>query len=166
MRYLLAAINAKYIHSNLGIYSLRRYAMERLGLGQKDEQGAAVGMEMVSEAAEGANRTKTVSEIQIDLGEYTINHQMDQILQDIYRRKPDVVGFSCYIWNWKLIREILMELPKILPDTEIWLGGPEVTYDGPGLLREFPQVTGIMVGEGEVTFREVLDHYVREAEST
>ena len=74
MRYLLAAINAKYIHSNLGIYSLRRYAMERLGLGQKDEQGAAVGMEMVSEAAEGANRTKTVSEIQIDLGEYTINH--------------------------------------------------------------------------------------------
>ena len=85
MRYLLAAINAKYIHSNLGIYSLRRYAMERLGLGQKDEQGAAVGMEMVSEAAEGANRTKTVSEIQIDLGEYTINHQMDQILQDIYR---------------------------------------------------------------------------------
>ena len=72
MRYLLAAINAKYIHSNLGIYSLRRYAMERLGLGQKDEQGAAVGMEMVSEAAEGANRTKTVSEIQIDLGEYTI----------------------------------------------------------------------------------------------
>ena len=99
MRYLLAAINAKYIHSNLGIYSLRRYAMERLGLGQKDEQGAAVGMEMVSEAAEGENRTKTVSEIQIDLGEYTINHQMDQILQDIYRRKPDVVGFSCYIWN-------------------------------------------------------------------
>ena len=97
MRYLLAAINAKYIHSNLGIYSLRRYAMERLGLGQKDEQGAAVGMEMVSEAAKGANRTKTVSEIQIDLGEYTINHQMDQILQDIYRRKPDVVGFSCYI---------------------------------------------------------------------
>ena len=71
MRYLLAAINAKYIHSNLGIYSLRRYAMERLGLGQKDEQGAAVGMEMVSEAAEGENRTKTVSEIQIDLGEYT-----------------------------------------------------------------------------------------------
>ena len=97
MRYLLAAINAKYIHSNLGIYSLRRYAMERLGLGQKDEQGAAVGMEMVSEAAEGANRTKTVSEIQIDLGEYTINHQMDQILQDIYRRKPHVVGFSCYM---------------------------------------------------------------------
>ena len=59
-----------------------------------------------------------------------------------------------------------MELPKILPDTEIWLGGPEVTYDGPGLLREFPQVTGIMVGEGEVTFREVLEQYVREADRT
>ena len=90
MRYLLAAINAKYIHSNLGIYSLRRYAMERLGLGQKDEQGAAVGMEMVSEAAEGENRTKTVSEIQIDLGEYTINHQMDQMWWDF----PVISGIS------------------------------------------------------------------------
>lgn len=112
MRYLLAAINAKYIHSNLGIYSLRRYAMERLGLGQKDEQGAAVGMEMVSEAAKGANRTKTVSEIQIDLGEYTINHQMDQILQDIYRRKPDVVGFSCYIWNIVYVKELIHDLKR------------------------------------------------------
>lgn len=136
MRYLLAAINAKYIHSNLGIYSLRRYAMERLGLGQKDEQGAAVGMEMVSEAAEGANRTKTVSEIQIDLGEYTINHQMDQILQDIYRRKPDVVGFSCYIWNIVYVKELVHDLKKVLPQVRIWMGGPEASYDAVHLMDE------------------------------
>ena len=149
MRYLLAAINAKYIHSNLGIYSLRRYAMERLGLGQKDEQGAAVGMEMVSEAAEGANRTKTVSEIQIDLGEYTINHQMDQILQDIYRRKPDVVGFSCYIWNIVYVKELIHDLKKVLPQVRIWLGGPEASYDAVHLMDELPEVELIMQGEGE-----------------
>ena len=150
MRYLLAAINAKYIHSNLGIYSLRRYAMERLGLGQKDEQ------EMVSEAAEGANRTKTVSEIQIDLGEYTINHQMDQILQDIYRRKPDVVGFSCYIWNISYVKVILADIKKVLPDVKIWAGGPEVSYHGEAFLKEEPAVDLVMMGEGEITFAHFL----------
>lgn len=153
MRYLLAAINAKYIHSNLGIYSLRRYAMERLGLGQKDEQGAAVGMEMVSEAAEGANRTKTVSEIQIDLGEYTINHQMDQILQDIYRRKPHVVGFSCYIWNIVYVKELIHDLKKVLPQVRIWMGGPEASYDAVHLMDELPEVELIMQGEGERPLR-------------
>ena len=157
MRYLLAAINAKYIHSNLGIYSLRRYAMERLGLGQKDEQGAAVGMEMVSEAAEGENRTKTVSEIQIDLGEYTINHQMDQILQDIYRRKPDVVGFSCYIWNIVYVKELIHDLKKVLPQVRIWMGGPEASYDAVHLMDELPEVELIMQGEGEETFTRLVE---------
>ena len=157
MRYLLAAINAKYIHSNLGIYSLRRYAMERLGLGQKDEQGAAVGMEMVSEAAEGANRTKTVSEIQIDLGEYTINHQMDQILQDIYRRKPHVVGFSCYIWNIVYVKELIHDLKKVLPQVRIWMGGPEASYDAVHLMDELPEVELIMQGEGEETFTRLVE---------
>ena len=157
MRYLLAAINAKYIHSNLGIYSLRRYAMERLGLGQKDEQGAAVGMEMVSEAAEGANRTKTVSKIQIDLGEYTINHQMDQILQDIYRRKPDVVGFSCYIWNIVYVKDLIHDLKKVLPQVRIWMGGPEASYDAVHLMDELPEVELIMQGEGEETFTRLVE---------
>lgn len=133
MKFLLAAINAKFIHSNPAVYSLR----------------ACVGEELQS---------------YVELAEFTINESLETILEGIWKRQPKVIGFSCYIWNWKLIREILTELPKILPDTEIWLGGPEVTYDGPGLLREFPQVTGIMVGEGEVTFREVLDQYVREAD--
>ena len=134
MKFLLTAINAKFIHSNPAIYSLRA------GVGEKLQP-------------------------YVELAEFTINESLESILEGIWKRQPKVIGFSCYIWNWKLIREILTELPKILPDTEIWLGGPEVTYDGPGLLREFPQVTGIMVGEGEVTFREVLDHYVRETET-
>lgn len=129
MKFLLTAINAKFIHSNPAIYSLRACAGEKL-------------------------------QPYVELAEFTINESPESILEGIWKRQPEVIGFSCYIWNWKLIREILTELPKILPDTDIWLGGPEVTYDGPGLLKEFPQVTGIMVGEGEVTFREVLEQYV------
>ena len=86
MKYLLAAINAKYIHSNLGVYSLKRYAEEKL-------------------AAAGG--------IRIELGEYTINHQMERILQDIYKRSPDVVGFSCYIWNILYVKELVRNLKKV-----------------------------------------------------
>lgn len=132
MKFLLTAINAKFIHSNPAIYSLRACVGEKL-------------------------------QPHVELAEFTINESLESILEGIWKRQPEVIGFSCYIWNWKLIREILTELPKILPDTEIWLGGPEVTYDGPGFLAELPQVTGIMVGEGEVTFREVLEQYLREA---
>lgn len=134
MKFLLTAINAKFIHSNPAIYSLRACVGEKL-------------------------------QPYVELAEFTINESLESILEGIWEHQPEVIGFSCYIWNWKLIREILTELPKILPDTEIWLGGPEVTYDGPGLLAEFPQVTGIMVGEGEVTFREVLEQYLRETET-
>ncbi len=99
MKFLLAAINAKYIHSNPGVYSLRAFA-----------------------------RTK-IPGADIEIGEYTINHQMDLILQDIYRRKPDFIGFSCYIWNISYIMEIVRDVKKVLPEVEIWLGGPEVSYD-------------------------------------
>ena len=133
MKFLLTAINAKFIHSNPAIYSLRACAGEEL-------------------------------QPYVELAEFTINESLETILEGIWKRQPDVIGFSCYIWNWKMVQEILAELPKILPETEIWLGGPEVTYDGPGLLKKFPQVTGIMVGEGEATFRELLGQYLQETE--
>ena len=128
MKFLLAAINAKYIHSNPAIYSLRAYA--------------------------GAELRQF-----IELAEYTINQSMQEILSDIYVRKPDIIGFSCYIWNWRLIQEMLCELPKLLPGVSLWLGGPEVTYDAGQILRRYPQLAGIMVGEGEATFRELLEYY-------
>lgn len=129
MKFLLVAINAKYIHSNPAIYSLRAYAGDELTP-------------------------------YIELVEYTINQQMQDILADIYMREPDVVGFSCYIWNWNMIQELLRELPKLLPHTDLWLGGPEVTYHGLEILEQFPHVKGIMVGEGEATFKELLQWYV------
>lgn len=133
MKFLLAAINAKYIHSNPAVYSLRAYAGERL-------------------------------QPYIELEEYTINQPMQDILADIYLHKPDVIGFSCYIWNWELVQRLIQELPKLLPDTDLWLGGPEVTYGASKQLRRYPQLTGIMVGEGEETFRELLEWYVENRE--
>ena len=131
-KFLLAAVNAKYIHSNPAIYSLRACAGEELRR-------------------------------HVELAEYTINQQMQEILADIYARKPDAIGFSCYIWNWRLIRELLTELPKLLPGTALWLGGPEVSYDADVILRKYPQLAGIMVGEGEDTFRELLQYYTEGA---
>lgn len=134
MKFLLVAVNAKYIHSNPAIYSLRAYA------------GADLQQHM-------------------ELAEYTINNPLQEILADIYRRKPDVIGFSCYIWNWNMIQELIAELPKLLSATDIWLGGPEVSFDAPEILQKYPQVTGIMLGEGENTFKELLESYVKIGEA-
>ena len=129
MKFLLAALNTKYIHSNPAIYSLRAY---------------------VSAEKRG----------HVELAEYTINNSVSEILADIYTRKPDVIGFSCYIWNITMILELVRELPKLLPQTPIWLGGPEVTYRGNELFADYPGLTGIMVGEGEETFSDLLDYYL------
>jgi radical SAM superfamily enzyme YgiQ (UPF0313 family) len=132
MKVLLAAINAKYIHSNLGIYSLKTYGEKML-----KEWGLA-------------------EQAEISLAEYTINHQMEQILQDIYKRKPDVIGFSCYIWNISYVKMILADIKKVLPDVKIWAGGPEVSYHGEAFLKEEPAVDLVMMGEGEITFAHFL----------
>ena len=128
MKILLTAVNAKYIHSNPAVYSLR----------------ACAG--------------KVFCPF-LEIAEYTINNRKEEILADIYRKKPDVVAFSCYIWNWSIIGSLLTELPKILPDVPVWLGGPEVSYDPEKVLENYPAVTGIMVGEGEETFRELTEYY-------
>ena len=98
----------------------------------------------------------------IELAEYTINHSLQSILTGIYEKKPDVIGFSCYIWNIRMIEELLEELPKIMPRVPIWVGGPEVTYRAAEFLEQHPSVQGVMVGEGEATFLEVLRYYLEE----
>lgn len=102
----------------------------------------------------------------IEVAEYTINQQADRILADIYRRKPDVIGFSCYIWNFSMVKRLVRELAKLLPGVPIWLGGPEVSYEYEKLLEEYPEVTGIMLGEGEETFRELLQVYLEAGQGT
>ncbi|MEG1144966.1 MAG: DUF4080 domain-containing protein [Clostridium sp.] len=133
MKFLLAAINAKYIHSNLGIYSLKTYADKKL---MEEHPGDTLPIECP----------------QIEMGEYTINHRMEYILQDIYRRNPDVTGFSCYIWNIVYVKELVRDIKKVRPGMSIWLGGPEASYHAVEILREMPEVDGVMVGEGEESF--------------
>ena len=129
MKFLLVAINAKYIHSNPAVHSLYAYAGEDL---QKH----------------------------IEIAEYTINNYTQDILADIYKRKPGIIGFSCYIWNFGMITQLLPDLKKVLPDTDIWLGGPEVSFCTQEFFEEYPMVKGIMAGEGEETFRELLTCYI------
>ena len=131
MRFLLVAVNSKYIHSNPAVYSLRAYAK-------------AAGL------PKGCR---------VELAEYTINEQVEHILQQIYMAQPDVIGFSCYIWNISYIRQLAADLHQVLPHVPIWLGGPEASYQGSSLLEELDCVTGIMVGEGEETFSMLLSHY-------
>jgi radical SAM superfamily enzyme YgiQ (UPF0313 family) len=128
IKILVTAVNAKYIHSNLAIYSLRANAGEYKKY--------------------------------VELAEFSINHRTEEIIKGIYKRKPDILCFSCYIWNISIIKAVARELRKVLPDTKIWLGGPEVSYNiESGLLTE-PYIDGIMIGEGEETFRELVQYYV------
>ena len=128
MKILLAACNAKYIHSNLAVYDLKAYSSDY--------------------------------DKEVLLREYTINQPKDEILKDIYGSGADVVCFSCYIWNISFVRELIRDLAKILPETAFWAGGPEVSYDAENFLTEMPEVTGVLVGEGEKTFHDLLEYYI------
>ena len=98
--------------------------------------------------------------------EYTINQIRDDILKDIYLEQPDVVCFSCYIWNISFVRELVPDLKKILPQVEFWAGGPEVSYDAVEFLKKNPAFFGVMVGEGEETFHELAGYYIERKPET
>ncbi len=100
--------------------------------------------------------------ISVDLAEFTINHYTDFILQELYKRRPGVLFFSCYIWNWEYVKELAAECRKIMPETPVWVGGPEVSYDGARVLEENPAITGVLLGEGEESFPRLLEYYLRE----
>ncbi|MDD7739485.1 MAG: B12-binding domain-containing radical SAM protein [Lachnospiraceae bacterium] len=130
MKIILAAVNAKYIHSNLAVYTLCSSAKK--------------------------------AGVEVQIAEFTINQKKDQILRSLYLEKPEVLCFSCYIWNISMVEDLIVELAKILPETAIWLGGPEVSFHAAQMLREYPCLAGIMKGEGEETFRELALFYQRE----
>ena len=137
MKILLCALNSKYIHSNLAIHLLQTYVLN-------SKEYISMPDELRPE---------------VEIAEYTINNQMEDILADIYLKKPDVAAFSCYIWNWEYTRSIIRDLHKVLPDTDIWVGGPEVTFDAIQVLKENPDILGVMRGEGEGTFAELAISY-------
>ena len=134
MKILLAACNAKYIHSNLAVYNLK--------------------------SCSGEYSSRVV------VKEYTINQLRDDILKDIYLEQPDVICFSCYIWNISFVRELVPDIKKILPQVEFWAGGPEVSYDAVEFLKKNPAFFGVMVGEGEETFHELAGYYIERKPET
>ena len=127
MKCLLTALNAKYIHSNLAVYSLQAYAAVR---GYRAE-----------------------------IAEFTVNQRIGEILERIYRRKPDLLVFSCYIWNIDMVTELAEEFHKLCPQVPVWAGGPEVSYETEAFLRKNPAFTGVMMGEGERTFSALCAMY-------
>ncbi len=100
-------------------------------------------------------------EAQVEIAEYTINHRKEDILADIYRRKPDVAAFSCYIWNREYTVSLIRDFHQIAPEVPLWVGGPEVSYDAPEFLEEFPQAAGVLAGEGEKSFAALVKAYAR-----
>lgn len=98
--------------------------------------------------------------IEIKVAEYTINQQVQDILADIYEKQADLLAFSCYIWNIKYVETLLSDLQKVLPEVPVILGGPEVSYDPERMLSKYDNVKAVIIGEGEVTFREVLESYL------
>ena len=139
MKILLVAINAKYIHSNLAVYCLKAYAEK--------------------------NMPQDVN-VQIELAEYTINQNRDEILKDIYRRQAEMICFSCYIWNLDYVESMIRDVKKVMKDVIIWAGGPEVSYDSRETLGRLPELTGVMKGEGEKTFAKLCKVYGKRSETS
>lgn len=126
-KFLLVAINSKYIHSNLAVYCLK---------------------------------AATAYSDKVYIRKFTINNQLEDILKNIYLEKPDVIGISCYIWNINYVKELLPELNKVLPGVKIWLGGPEVSYNTEEYAGRYENVAGVIKGEGEAVFKELMDCYM------
>ncbi len=130
MKVLLVAVNAKYIHSNLAVYSLKEYA-EKYG---KNEH-------------------------EIKIKEYTINQYTEEIVSDIYEEQADIIGFSCYIWNIHQVMQVINDLKSVCTKKDIWVGGPEVSYNAVQVLSDNANVNYVMCGEGEEILKQFLDNY-------
>ncbi|MCR5702357.1 MAG: B12-binding domain-containing radical SAM protein [Lachnospiraceae bacterium] len=136
MKVLLAALNAKYVHSNLAVYDIEAYIRKEMSY-EKD--------------------------IEIVVKEYTINHNLERIRMSLYEENADFIAFSCYIWNIAEVLVISKEIKKVMPQLSIWLGGPEVSYDSEKLLEEHEYIDGIICGEGEVTTYDLIKMYSKAA---
>lgn len=127
MNILLIAVNAKYIHSNPAVFSLKSCAGEYKS--------------------------------HVSILEFTINQQPSYILREIYKNHPDVIAFSCYIWNYNIIDSLIGDLHKILPDVDLWAGGPEVSYNAYDVIEKW-NLRGVMIGPGELSFYQLVSDYV------
>lgn len=125
MKILLAAVNARYNHTNIAVRSIALYAK------------------------------KNFPQADIEFAEWTINQSVQEILRGIFNQKADVIIFSTYIWNSELIQKIIPEIKKILPEISIGAGGPEASFNAEGWLKKIDALDFIVAGEGEETVLEI-----------
>lgn len=123
MRILLVALNARYVHTNLAVRYLRGSLLEQ------------------SEA-----------DWEVMIREFSINEHLAKIAADIFEEKPDIIGFSCYIWNVRLVLGLVRRLRLVLPKAYLLAGGPEVSFDSEYLLADYPELDAVVCGEGETAF--------------
>jgi len=126
MKVLLTALNAKYIHTNLSVRYLEKSVVD------------------------------IISNDDIKIKEFTINNSADYIIREIYNYHPDVLCFSCYIWNMDMINYISRHIKKIMPEVMIVLGGPEVSFDTKVLMEQNDAIDIVVIGEGEDIFRQLI----------
>ena len=136
MKTVLVGINSKYIHTCLAIWYLKA---------------------SIYEISNNSNNIVVTRE-------FTINDNKDNILSELYKEKPDVLTFSCYIWNIELILLLSKEIKKLLPECKIILGGPEVSYDARTVLEENCSIDLVLCGEGEETFPQVYSCLLNHSE--
>ncbi|MBM7664972.1 radical SAM superfamily enzyme YgiQ (UPF0313 family) [Solibacillus kalamii] len=104
-------------------------------------------------------KAAALPEFDCELAEYTIKDPAFNIVSDLFQKKPDVVGFSCYIWNINETIAVIRMLKTVLPNVKIVLGGPEVSYDVHEWIRKHEEIDFIIMGEGEVSFKEMLRYF-------
>jgi anaerobic magnesium-protoporphyrin IX monomethyl ester cyclase len=127
MQILLVALNARYVHTNLAVRYLREVLLEQ-----------------------------EIPGLEVRIGEFSINDRLEHIAAEIYEQKPDIIGFSCYIWNISRILWLIRHLRLVLPQAYFVVGGPEVSFDPEHLLASYPQVDAVIVGEGEESFPDLV----------
>lgn len=81
--------------------------------------------------------------------QFNINQNYMEMLSSIVLEKPDVVGFSVYIWNSLITKSLILDLKKILPETITVVGGPEASFN-----KEWINFSDYLIqGSGEQSFR-------------
>jgi len=132
VRILLVALNARYVHTNLAVRYLR-----------------------------GGFEKKALKGTEVHVREFSINDRLEYIAGEIFEEKPDIIGFSCYIWNMSQMIVLLRNLRLVLPQSFLVAGGPEVSFDPEDLLIRVPQLDGVIIGEGEKVFPDLIENLFR-----
>lgn len=127
MKALICSVNAKYVHSSLAIWYLKKSVQQHCG-----------------------------QSVRAEILEGSVNQPPDEILQKILEIKPDIAAFSCYIWNIRTIEGLLPKIKEQLPDTVLVLGGPEVSFCAEDILNKVRSADYIVCGEGERPFALLL----------